>query len=150
MMTRHKKQGASAEDGFTLVELLVSLVIISILTAIALVSLLNALDRSKQRATMADLRTISRAVEAYQVDAGLIPSGTLAEITPLLIPYQINVVPQTDHWSNPMVYTSSADSYSIESYGKDGINGDNISKATRTDFTLDIVLSDGVFVAAPD
>ena len=150
MMTLKAKHGATAESGFTLVELLVTLVIISILAAISLVSLMNALDRAKQRATMADLRTISRAVEAYQVDAGQIPQGDLATVAPLLIPYQISVVPREDHWSNPIVYTASATSYSLESYGKDGIDGANISVATRTDFTLDILLSDGVFIAAPD
>lgn len=138
------------QRGFTLIELLVTLVILGILAALAIVALVAALDRAKQRATMADMRTVSKAIEAYQVDVGRIPQGDLTTIAPLLVPYQINVVPQRDHWSNPMIYTASAISYSLESYGKDGVDGANISTGTRADYNLDILLSDGVFVAAPE
>jgi len=138
------------ESGFTLIELLVTLVILGILAALAIVALVSALDRAKQRATMADMRTVSKAIEAYQVDVGRIPQGDLPTIAPLLVPYQINVVPQSDHWSNPMNYTASATSYSLESYGKDGTDGANISLGTRGDYNLDILLSDGVFIASPE
>jgi general secretion pathway protein G len=131
-------------------ELLVSLVVLGILAALSIVALVAALDRAKQRATMADMRSVSEAIEAYQVDIGRVPQGDLATVAPLLIPYQTNVVPENDHWSNPLVYTASATSYSLESYGKDGVDGANISLATRADYTLDILLSDGLFVAAPE
>ena len=139
-----------AQGGFTLVELLVTLVILGILASLALVALVTALDRAKQRATMADMRTISRGVEAYQVDIGQIPQGGLPTIAPLLIPYQISVVPMNDHWSNPIVYTASVTAYSLESFGKDGVDGTNINLGTRADFNLDILLSDGLFIAAPE
>ena len=139
-----------SRDGFTLVELLVTIAIIGILASLAMVALLQALDRAKQRSTMADMRTVSKAIEAYQVDVGRIPQGDLPSIADLLIPYQINVVPLTDHWSNPLTYTASADSYSLESHGKDGVDGPNITLGNRADFDLDILLSDGVFIASPE
>jgi general secretion pathway protein G len=138
------------QRGFTLIELLVTLVILGILASLAIVALVAALDRAKQRATMADMRTVSKAIEAYQVDVGRIPQGDLPAIAPLLVPYQTNVVPQVDHWSHPMVYTASASSYSLESYGKDGADGANISLGTRADYNLDILLSDGLFIASPE
>jgi general secretion pathway protein G len=142
----------SRQKGFTLIELLVTLVIIGILAGIALVAMVQALDKAKQRATMADMRTIARAIEAYQIDVGRIPgdAGGLAALTPFLIPYQINVVPLDDHWSNALVYTSDTSSYSIESFGKDGVDGANISLATKVNFNLDIIISDGVFIASPE
>ena len=138
------------QRGFTLIELLVTLVILGILAALAIVALFSALDRAKQRATMADMRTISKAIEAYQIDVGRIPQGDLTAVAPLLVPYQTNVVPQADHWSNPMIYTASSSAYSLESYGKDGVDGADVSLGTRGDYNLDILLSDGMFIAAPE
>ena len=112
----------------------------------------GALDKSKQRATVADMRTLARALEAYAVDNGYLPddSGGIQGVEPLLIPYQINVVPTTDHWGNLYDYESDRENYSLQSFGKDGVDGTDITYATRTDFTLDIVLADGRFTASPE
>jgi len=141
------------ESGFTIIELLVVLVIIAILVAIALVSVLNALDKAKQRATMADMRTISKAIEVYMVDNSVPPADTggLAALVTVLTPYHSSVLPIEDHWRHGYAYSSDrAGSYTIESHGKDGLDGGNVSMGSRFDFDLDIVLADGVFVAAPE
>ena len=148
-MTRQR----SNEAGFTLIELLVVVLIIGILAAIAMVAYLGALDRAKQRSTMADMRSISRALEAYVVDNHVVPDSTggIASLTSMLIPYQINVVPVNDHWGHTYAFTSNAfDLYTLESFGKDGADGANVSLTTRNDFFLDIVISNGLFVAAPE
>lgn len=143
---------AGDDAGFTLIELLVVVAVLGIVMAISIVSLLTALDKAKQRSTMADMRSVGRAIEAYQVDNGVLPAdgGGLVALKPVLTPYQINVLSTEDHWSNPYAYTSDSVRYTIESYGKDGIDGPNITYPTRHDFDRDIVLSDGVFVAAPE
>ena len=56
------------QRGFTLIELLVVLVVISVLTAIMIPNLLNAINRGKQKRSMADIRSIATAVETYAVD----------------------------------------------------------------------------------
>ena len=143
----------SSEAGFTLVELLVVVLIIGIVAGICMIAYLNALDRAKQRSTMADMRSISRALEAYLVDNHTVPdaSGGITSLTSMLIPYQINVVPVNDHWGHNYAFTSNAfDLYTLESFGKDGADGANVSYTTRNDFLLDIVVSNGLFVAAPE
>ena len=50
-------------------------VIIGMLAAIALTQILHALEKSKQRATMSDMRTISKSIEAYQIDLGYYPAN---------------------------------------------------------------------------
>ena len=81
----------------------------------------------------------------------MLREGTILGLPPLLTPYQINVVPTRDHWSNDYGFSSDLTTdYSLESFGKDGLDGSNITIAQRFDFDLDIVLSNGQFVAAPE
>ena len=141
------------EAGFSLVEVLIVLVIISILAAIALVALQNAFDRAKQRGTMADMRTISKALEIYRTDTGDYPANgqTMSQLLVYLRPSQTSVLPTEDHWKHAYVYSSdNLNSYSIESYGKDGIDGGQIDYATRFQFDLDLILSNGIFTASPE
>jgi general secretion pathway protein G len=143
----------SREQGFTLVEVLVVVAIIGIVAAIALVALGNALEKGRQKATMADMRTVSRALELYRVDNGFLPdsSGGLPPLVAVLIPYQTSIVPTMDHWHHTYMYTSDASgSFSLESYGKDGIDGTNITIASRFNFDEDIIISNGLFTASPE
>ena len=143
----------SSQAGFTLIELLIVVAVIGIVAAISIIQYGGALDKAKQRATMADMRSIARAIEAYMVDNHMTPddTGGVATLASVLIPYQISVVPQNDHWANTYSYTSNAfDAYTLESFGKDGADGANVTYNTRMDFFLDIVIRDGLFVAAPE
>ncbi len=141
------------QQGFTLIELLVVLVIIGIVASIGIVAVMNALDKAKQRATMADMRTLSKAIEIYSADHGFLPfaeGGGFTELQSVLTPYQSSTIPVRDAWGHLYSYArADTGDYTIESYGKDGVAGEDITVATKDDFMRDIVISNGQFVAAP-
>ena len=56
-----------------------------------------------------------------------------------------------DHWLNAYRYLGEpSGDYTIVSFGKDGLDGPDITLASRFDFDRDIVLVNGAFVAAPE
>jgi general secretion pathway protein G len=139
--------------GFTLIELLIVVAIIGIIAAIAIPNLLNAIDRGKQKRTMADLRSIGTSVEAYSVDTNIYP--TAANITALqavLEPTYIKKLPLQDGWSGNLSYEPGATSgagYTVESFAKGGADDTDVNGKT-TSFTADIVFVDGQFVSWPE
>ena len=58
------------QGGFSLIELLIVVAIIGIIATIAVPQLLDAIDRGRQRRTMADMRNIATANGTYRVDEG--------------------------------------------------------------------------------
>ncbi len=125
--------------GFTLIELLIVVAIIGIIAAIAIPNLLNAIDRGKQKRTMADLRSIGTAVESYSIDNNIYPvGGDLATVDDSLQPLYIKVLPTVDGWQNTMDYDSADGSeYTVQAYAKGGAN-DGYTGGATDEFTDDI------------
>ena len=134
--------------GFTLVELLVVTVVLAIVTGIAIVALVGALDKARQGATIADMRNLGTAIQAYQVDNGRPPpaGSGFAEVAAVLASYQNSTVPTVDHWGNLYGYeTDAGGRYSLISFGKDGIDGPDLTESTKGEFHRDIIFSGGEF-----
>lgn len=140
--------------------------IIGILAAIAIPNLLTAAQRSKQKRTMADIRSLGIAVEAYSTDHGSeVPKADdIAGLETMLSPTYIKAIPHVDVWGHPLKYecwakdggADKCDTYAIGSAGKDGIWENPTlrelagqSRAT-TNFDCDIVYSTGAFAEYPD
>ena len=139
--------------GFTLIELLIVVAIIGIIAAIAIPNLLNAIDRGKQKRTMADMRSIGTAVEAYAVDNNIYPTAaSMTAAQPFLEPIYIKKLPLQDGWSNNLVYepgVSSGAGYTIESYAKTGVDDGDVGGKTNA-FSDDILFVDGQFTQWPE
>ena len=142
------------EKGFTLIELLIVVAIIGIIAAIAIPNLLNAIDRGKQKRTMADIRSIGTAVESYAVDNNRYPvswsnanAGTMGSS---VAPVYIKVMPTKDGWNNDWHGDSNAagTQYTLESYAKDNTN-DTTSVGQTSDFNCDITFANGQFFEWP-
>jgi len=71
------RRSRRSRKGFTLVEMLTVVLIISLLMDIALPLYLNALDDAKKKTCRSNMQTISNAVEAARVKQGYLNYGTL-------------------------------------------------------------------------
>jgi general secretion pathway protein G len=127
--------------------------IIGLVAAIATPNLINALDRSRQKRTMADMRAVGAACEEYSLDYDFFPVQTvqsdLAAISPLLTPKYVKVLQERDGWDGKLRYGSTAGGtgYTVRSLGKDGVK--NGPAGQNGDFNCDIVFQDGHFTAYP-
>ena len=137
--------------GFTLTELLVVIVIIGIIAAIAIPNLLNAIDRGKQKRTMADLRSLGTAVESYSIDNSYYPvAANFAALETSVEPIYIRTAPEEDGWGHTFTVSCATGEYTLCSGGKDGGHCTNDAGGAQQSFNDSITFANGQFVQWPE
>src|SRR4029079_9835061 len=113
------KRIRNREKGFTLIELLIVVAIIGIIAALLIPNFLDALQKAKQKRTVADMRNVGTAMFSWLTDqasaaaAGAastssFPSGystiTSDNLRTTLVSQYLQEVPELDGWKNPYNY----------------------------------------------
>jgi type II secretory pathway pseudopilin PulG len=141
--------------------MILPIAIVAFLAAIAIPNVLTAMQRSKQKRTMADIRSLATAIEAYWTDhpqwAPATITGSAAKLAGLLQPVYIKHIPLSDGWSRPLYVSvrtlrdgkEPTVDYMIWSYGRDGKRAPKWEGAFTT-FDGDMVYANGTFITFPE
>lgn len=148
--------------GFTLIELLIVVALIGIIAALAIPNLLIAIQKGKQKSTMADMKQIGTAVEAYLIDHSFAPavSNNVASLNQSwFVPFYLKVIPLRDGWENIFAYNHGLGIengiYSIGSSGRHGTGTVDWNQTgdyevrSLPHFNNDIIFSNGIFTYCP-
>ncbi len=118
------------QDGFTLLELLVVMVIIGLLVGYVGPKYFAQIGKSEVKAAKAQIDALGKALDQYRLDTGHYPNteqGLSALVTKPANeakwegPYLTKSVP-SDPWGRPYIYKNPGEhgDYDLLSYGKDG------------------------------
>lgn len=121
---RRRPHIRSGEEGFSLVELMVVIVIIGLLATIVIINVMPAADRAANTKARADIATLEQAVEMYRLDHLAYPP-TGEGLQALLAGQYIRRLPN-DPWGNPYRYSvpgTDGRPFRIASWGADGREG---------------------------
>lgn len=109
-MSRIKKM---SQQGFTIVELLIVIVIIGILAALVFVQFNGMQQRGRDADRKADVRLIESKLAEYYADEGEYPAALAADLAPLEgIPEDAHADQQGASYNG--MYTSDGSSYTID------------------------------------
>ena len=174
MMFRNRNR----QKGFTLIELLIVVAIIGIIAAILIPNLLDALQKSKQKRSVADMRNLGTAwmswlidqvgaasagqTKTYDASAGFTAvtyTDLFASLHPTETFFYMQEVPEFDGWRYPLSFgladnLLNAQVIIVASGGRDGgaaaLQNWTVGPFVSSDYDQDIVWADGYFVRWPD
>jgi general secretion pathway protein G len=148
LLTRNRQRSVRrfAEQGFTLIEMLVVISIIALIMALVGPRVLNFLGESKVKAAKIQIESLTSALDLYALDTGQYPSSSEGLEALMQRPGGVpswsgpylkgNVVPK-DPWGRPYIYRVPGQhgAYDILSYGADGQEGGTGAAADITNWT---------------
>jgi general secretion pathway protein G len=134
MKRQRKSEGYTAEDGFTLLELLVVLGIIALLSALVAPQVIRYLSDARSSAATAQIKNLESAVELYNLDTGTYPPADQG-LQSLMVqppnvggwkgPYLKKDSGVVDPWGKPFAYKFPGEhgKFDIATFGRDGKQG---------------------------
>ena len=120
------------QDGFTLIEIMVVILIIGLLALMVVPRLRGVADRAKRTKAQADIQELKQALDRYYLDNGSYPTSDQG-LQALVNPPTAGRVPSnyeqggyieklpSDPWGNQYFYQSDGSSYALKSFGPDGV-----------------------------
>ena len=145
-LRRRMSRSRLAEQGFTLVEMLVVITIIALIMGLVGPRVLNFLGESKAKAAKIQIQSLASALDLYALDTGHYPSSSEGLEALMQRPGGVpswsgpylkgDVVPK-DPWGHQYVYRSPGQRgpYDILSFGADGQEGGTGAAADITSWT---------------
>jgi general secretion pathway protein G len=144
--SRRRRAARQAEQGFTLVEILVVITIIALIMGLVGPRVLNYLGEAKSKTAKIQIESLSSALDLYFLDTGQYPSsseGLNALVQPSGSrtswngPYLKGQAVPSDPWGRPYVYRFPGQhgTYDIVSYGADGQEGGTGAASDVTSWT---------------
>ena len=137
--------------GFTLIELLIVVAIIGIISAVAIPKLNTAINKARQKATMADMRQISNIVSDFWIENDEYPiASDMNALAKLVEPIHTRQLKREDSWGHQFYYNATSRSYTVASCGKGGPDICTDPPVTGYNSVYDaIIFADGVFIQGP-
>ncbi|MBI5135837.1 MAG: type II secretion system major pseudopilin GspG [Nitrospirae bacterium] len=131
-----RRRPVLGQGGFTLIEIMVVIAILSILAVVVMPKLLGRTDDARITATKVQIKNIEEGLSLYKLDSGIFPS-TEQGLDALVSKPTIGEIPRnwkaggylskvpSDPWGNEYQYISPGSSapYELMSYGADGEEG---------------------------
>jgi len=126
------KINLNKNKGFTLVELLVVIIILSVISSVSIPVYLNYNNKSRESATKIEMSSVAKALSLFQADNEDYPSDTAS------LSAYLKSIPVKDSFKIDYVYEASDDlsSYTFTSFGIDKTEGTGD----------DIVFEDGIMI----
>ena len=124
-----KANAKGAAKGFSLLEIMVTITIMTMIMGAVGVGVMGYLDKSKIKQAKIDIGTISNALDLYKTEFGRYPDSDdgLSRLVEEKI-LKEKKVPQ-DPWGNEYVYiypgSNNEDAFDLYSFGPDGKEGGN-------------------------
>jgi general secretion pathway protein G len=112
------------EDGFTLVELMVVIVIIGLLATLVIVNVMPAADRAAVTKARADIATLEQSLDLYKLDNQRYPTSEEG-LQALVTGEYIRRLPN-DPWGNAYRYAAPGAEgrpFTVATWGADGREG---------------------------